>query len=52
MITAEAKAMLVQRTPLGRIGEPTDIADVVAFLASEESRWITGQFIRADGGAR
>jgi 3-oxoacyl-[acyl-carrier protein] reductase len=49
---AEAKAMLVQRTPIGRIGEPRDIADVVAFLASEEARWITGQFIRADGGAR
>jgi 3-oxoacyl-[acyl-carrier protein] reductase len=48
----EAKTMLVQRTPLGRIGEPADIADVVAFLAREESRWITGQFIRVDGGAR
>jgi 3-oxoacyl-[acyl-carrier protein] reductase len=48
----EARAMLAQRTPLGRIGEPRDVADVVAFLAGEASRWITGQFIRADGGAR
>ncbi|NUO40160.1 MAG: SDR family oxidoreductase [Gemmatimonadaceae bacterium] len=38
------------RTPLGRLGEPGDIADVVAFLASEASRWITGQTIHAAGG--
>jgi 3-oxoacyl-[acyl-carrier protein] reductase len=37
-------------TPLGRIGEPEDIADVVAFLVSEEGRWITGQRIGAGGG--
>lgn len=35
---------------LGRIGETEDIADVVAFLASDNSRWITGQNIRANGG--
>lgn len=35
---------------LGRIGETEDIADVVAFLASDDSRWITGQNIRANGG--
>ncbi len=35
---------------LGRIGEVEDIADVVAFLASDDSRWITGQNIRANGG--
>jgi 3-oxoacyl-[acyl-carrier protein] reductase len=40
----------VDRTPLGRIGEPEDIADVVAFLASDQARWITGQRIVADGG--
>ena len=33
-----------------RIGEPADIADVVAFLASPDSRWVTGQFIDASGG--
>ncbi|TDD00708.1 SDR family oxidoreductase [Nonomuraea diastatica] len=40
----------VNRTPFGRIGEPEDIADVVAFLASDQARWITGQRIVADGG--
>jgi len=36
--------------PLGRIGEVQDIADVVAFVASDQARWITGQVIRANGG--
>jgi 3-oxoacyl-[acyl-carrier protein] reductase len=39
-------------TPLGRIGQPQDIADVAAFLASDESFWLTGQTIEASGGAR
>jgi 3-oxoacyl-[acyl-carrier protein] reductase len=38
-------------TPLGRLGTPEDVADVVAFLCSEEGRWITGQNIQAGGGA-
>ncbi|MCW2744363.1 MAG: 3-oxoacyl-ACP reductase [Mycobacterium sp.] len=38
------------RTALRRLGEPDDIADVVAFLASDAARWITGQAIVADGG--
>ncbi len=38
-------------SPFGRLGRPEDIADVVAFLVSEESRWITGQHILANGGA-
>jgi NAD(P)-dependent dehydrogenase (short-subunit alcohol dehydrogenase family) len=37
--------------PLGRLGQPGDIADVVAFLLRDDSRWITGQTIMADGGA-
>jgi len=37
-------------TPLGRIGEPEDVADVVAFLASDDSRWVTGRTLLADGG--
>jgi len=37
-------------TPLGRIGEPEDVADVVAFLASDESRWVTGRTLLTDGG--
>lgn len=37
--------------PLGRMGEPEDIADVVAFLASDDARWITGQNLTVSGGA-
>ena len=40
-----------QRTPLG-LGEPRDIAGVVAFLASDEGHWITNEKIRCDGGIR
>ncbi len=38
------------RSPMGRLGTPGDIADVVAFLASEDARWVTGQVILATGG--
>ncbi|MBC1222990.1 SDR family oxidoreductase [Nostoc sp. UCD121] len=41
----------VKMSPLGRLGQPADIADVVAFLVSEEARWLTGQNIQAGGGA-
>jgi len=44
------KTMLVPRTPLGRVGQPRDIATVVSFLASEDAGWITGQIIPAAGG--
>ena len=44
--------MFVQRTPMGRIGQPQEIADVVAFLASDDARWVTGQNLRVDGGFR
>ncbi|MET8799023.1 SDR family oxidoreductase [Nocardia sp. NPDC004568] len=37
--------------PMGRVGEPDDIADIVGFLVSEEARWITGASIPASGGA-
>lgn len=46
----EAWATMAAETPLGRIGEPSDIADVVAFLASDQARWITGQCLAAGGG--
>ncbi len=39
-------------SPFGRIGKAQDIADVVAFLVSEEARWITGQHIIVNGGAK
>lgn len=44
------KKEVVSRTPAGRIGQPEDIAKIVAFLASPESAWIIGQTIVADGG--
>lgn len=40
----------VALTPLGRIGQPDDVAGVVAFLASDDARWVTGRVIRVDGG--
>jgi 3-oxoacyl-[acyl-carrier protein] reductase len=40
------------RTPLGRIGQPQDIASIAAFLASDESVWVNGQAIQAAGGLR
>ncbi len=45
------KAMVAQ-TPLGRFGEPEDIARVAVFLASDQSRWLTGERITASGGFR
>lgn len=44
------KKQAVEKTPAGRIGEPDDLARVVAFLASPESSWILGQTLIADGG--
>jgi 3-oxoacyl-[acyl-carrier protein] reductase len=46
----EAKAQLQGRIPLGRLGTPQDVAKVVAFLASEDASYITGQVINVDGG--
>lgn len=40
----------VDQTPLGGVGEPDDVANVVHFLLSDESRWITGQTLAVDGG--
>jgi 3-oxoacyl-[acyl-carrier protein] reductase len=39
-------------TPLGRIGQPGDIASIAAFLASDDATWVSGQLIQASGGAR
>ena len=48
----EAARQIVADIALGRIGRPDDVADVIAFLASDEARWITGQTIDATGGSR
>lgn len=46
----EMKKDWIARTPLGRLGTAEDIADIIAFLCSDQSRWIHGQTIIADGG--
>ena len=46
----EALDMAAQMSPLGRIGQPADVADVVAFLAGPDGRWMTGQNLHAGGG--
>jgi 3-oxoacyl-[acyl-carrier protein] reductase len=43
---------IVARTPLGRIGQPRDIAPVAVFLASDDSGWITGETLHVSGGLR
>jgi NAD(P)-dependent dehydrogenase (short-subunit alcohol dehydrogenase family) len=45
-----ARADAVRRHPLGRFGEPADIANIVAWLASDEAAWATGQCFTVDGG--
>jgi 3-oxoacyl-[acyl-carrier protein] reductase len=40
------------QTPLGRIGQPDDVAPVAVFLASDDSRWVTGEVILVSGGMR
>jgi len=47
---AERGEAMRAATPLGRIGQPDDIAGIVAFLVSDDSRWITGRTLLADGG--
>lgn len=47
----EAVEQMSQLSAFGRVGEPADIADVVAFLASDDGRWVTGAFIDASGGS-
>ncbi len=50
IMPAEALEHLVQATPLGRLGQPDDIADVVVFLALDEARWVNDQTIQVNGG--
>jgi 3-oxoacyl-[acyl-carrier protein] reductase len=46
----ERRQQAEQMSPFARLGTPADIADVVAFLASEQARWITGQVVPVNGG--
>ena len=49
-LTEQVKDKIKSEIPLGMIGEPSDVANLTAFLAGEESRYITGQVISVDGG--
>jgi 3-oxoacyl-[acyl-carrier protein] reductase len=49
-LTPEAQATLRAQIPLGRLGAPADVANLVAFLASDQSAYITGQVFVVDGG--
>ncbi len=51
-ITPEAEAEIAPNTPLGRLGQPEDVADVIVFMASEQARWLTGQLLYVGGGWR
>ena len=46
-----ARELVAGLSPLGRVAEPEDIADVIAFLATDDARWITGQRVDTSGGA-
>ncbi len=49
---SDFEKQMIAQTPLGRLGQPQDVAPVVAFLASSEAEWITGETVRVAGGFR
>jgi 3-oxoacyl-[acyl-carrier protein] reductase len=51
-IGSDMEKELARTTPLGRTGQPDDIAAVAVFLASDDSRWLTGEILLASGGLR
>ncbi|MES3000580.1 MAG: SDR family oxidoreductase [Pseudomonadota bacterium] len=50
LTSEEAKARIMSRTPMQRLGEPSEIADTVAYLASDAASYITGEIVVVDGG--
>jgi 3-oxoacyl-[acyl-carrier protein] reductase len=50
IIGSDFERQAVQQTPLGRFGQPADIAPVAVFLASDDSRWVTGEILVVSGG--
>ncbi len=51
-IAPDLEKEIAKSTPLGRVGEPNDVADVVTFLTSEQAGWLTGQILYVGGGHR
>ena len=49
-ITPEMEKAIAARTPLNRVGQPSDVAEVIVFLASEQAKWLTGQVLYVGGG--
>ncbi len=52
IVQTDMAKMMVAQTPLGRLGQPEDIALAVAYLASEDARWVTGSLLQVGGGLR
>jgi 3-oxoacyl-[acyl-carrier protein] reductase len=52
VIGSDFQTQLIAQTPLGRFGQPEDIAHIAVFLASDASGWLTGEILHASGGAR
>jgi 3-oxoacyl-[acyl-carrier protein] reductase len=50
VIPEEGKELMLKATPLGRFGDPEDVARAVRFLSSEEASFITGEVLLVDGG--
>ena len=51
-IAPDLEKKISAETPLGRIGKPEDVADVILYFASEQARWLTGQMVYVGGGHR
>jgi len=51
LATPQGREAIASLSPLNRVAQPEDIADIVAFLASDDARWVTGQWIDASGGS-
>jgi len=51
-ITPDLEQQVIADIPLGRVGRPDDVADVIVFLTSEQARWLTGQLLFVGGGHR
>ena len=52
IVGSELEKQIIAQTPLGRMGQPQDIATVALFLASDDAGWLTGERIQASGGSR